>query len=152
MKLYQYIDEYIVDQHDRLGAEFRARDVEAWAIEQGYSFDVAGALQAHRKAPGNRVFGTERIGMGPESFYRVVDRPQGITPKAVLDMHKQQGMEMVTRWENEYRYRMNPLVARDARARAAFKRAGAQIRLVASAMHLDLAELDQELAELVETT
>ena len=133
MKLYQYVDEFIAEKCSKIGDEYAKADFKLWLIENDWgSVNADAALTAHRQMPDMRTFSTERIGMGPRSFYRVVENESNVQSKAISRMNAQQGEEMVTRWMNEYTYRMYPLAKRDKRARKIMREAQAQIRAVAA--------------------
>lgn len=144
MKLYEYIDEYIATECSSIGDEFTRADIEAWAAAEGYSFEISSALAEHRKKPGKRTFTTERVGMGPKAFYRVIETPKRVSSASVLRMHQQQAQELVSRWGKELRFRMAPVAARDKRAVQALVQAGAEMKAVATILHTRLSGLEDE--------
>lgn len=143
-KQYEYIDEFILAKCGAIGDRYTHADVEAWAEEEEFDIDVSACLTAHRESPKKRTFTSERHRMGPHSYYELVERPKSVSSAAVLRMHQQQGTEMVKRWINEYRFRMEPVAARSKKAQAALQQAEAEIKLVASAMSARLAFNEQD--------
>lgn len=145
MELYEWIDLYILENHQSLGSTFHRRDVEHWAEANGYEFDVGTALTGHRKTPEKRTFTTKRVGMGPNSYYEIVEVENGTYPKAVREIHRQSGQEAVKRWVNEMRFRMLPLAERNKRALDLLAKAEKEMMLVASIFDISLREmLDDE--------
>jgi hypothetical protein len=132
------IDRYIAQKAPKVGDTFRHRDVAAWAIAAAPGLDVSTALQAHRTHPHERRYTTERIGWGPDAFYRVVETPTHIDPAAVKRMHERFGQESVAHWMRERSYRMEPVAVRDPRARAAMRKAQRQMALVATTLDAEL--------------
>lgn len=158
MRLYERIDQYIEHNLNDYGDRFTRRQVEAWFGTVGWDdIDVGSALSAHKKARPvrkngklvkGRVFSTERVGMGPNSHYVLVQDDAGTAPRAVARMHHQQSEEMISRWEVEARDRMAPLFHRDKRALAYFERAATQMKLVAVTLDQDIQGfLDELLGE-----
>ena len=148
MELFEFIDLYILENHQSLGSTFHRRDVQAWAEREGYTFDVGTALTAHRQTPKKRTFTTKRVGMGPNSHYEIVEVVNGTYPKAVREIHKQSGLEAVKRWANEMRFRMLPLAQRNKKALELLDKAETEMTLVASIFDINLKEmLDDEFGE-----
>lgn len=144
MTRYQLVDEFIADTCDSIGATFSVSDFDRWAAERGLDLNAYDALQAHRQAPRKRVFTTERIGMGPLAYYRVVSTSESVDGASVRRMHRQQAAEMVKRWGEEYRNRMGPTAGRSARARRALREAEAQVQAVATLLSVRMDNIDGE--------
>lgn len=140
--LRDYIDEFIAEECSSIGDTFRAAAVDEWRDRKGYEFDVSVALTQHRQSPAKRVFTTERVGMGPKAYYRVVEVSDGYDRDALLRMHKQQGQEMVDRWMKEYRYRMFGMGTLSPAGKRTLTRAKRQVQLVAEVMHAEFEEMD----------
>ena len=132
MKRYQYVDEFIAEVLSGIGDTFYRRQFADWLDGYGFTVNPGTCLDAHRKSPERRAFTTERVGMGPRSYYRVVESAVRIEPKSVARMNAQQGREMVARWMKEYQYRMYPLAKRDKRARRILLEAQAQVAAIAT--------------------
>jgi len=141
--LRDYIDQFILDTQSN-GSTFTRADVKAWADREGLTFDVGSALIQHRQSPKQRVFTTERVGMGPKSFYRVVEGSKSVHSAAVLRMHQQQGVEMVRRWIRERDFRMAPLAARRKKADAYIRQAEAEVKAIATLLHVRLDGLEMD--------
>jgi hypothetical protein len=146
MSNWEYLDEHVQDRHE-FGDHCSSRCLRAWAEEAGYVLNPNSVLTAHRQHPEERVFGLERVGMGPGAYYVVVETGEQVEVGAVKRMHQQQGKEAIKRFLNEYRWRMSPIASRNPAAKRAFNKAHKQLELVAASLDFDLAELEEELAD-----
>lgn len=150
MRQYDYVDNYIESLGGTIGTEFRLADYRAWMRKNHPSQAGRAAMQlaVHREAPKKRVFTTEclrteivdgelveRVGMGRNAFYRVIETDEIVTSPAMLRMHLRESQEMVARWEREALNRMNSLAVRNKRAADVFEMAKAELRAVAMMLH-----------------
>jgi len=144
LKLYELVDAFILDTCPVIGQTFNKSEFRAWLRKNGWDeIEASDALQAHRQSPKQRVFSTMRHGMGPSSYYSVVeDSNRKQANGTVKAMHRQQTQEMVDRWVNEAIYRMYPLAKTNPAARRVVRSAKAEIRLVAEVLQARLDELD----------
>lgn len=142
MTNWEIVDEFIADTCDSVGDTFTVAELDRWAAEQGYRINAYSALQLHRMRPKARVFTTERVGMGPLAFHRVVSTGASVDGAAVARMHRQQAQEMVKRWGQEHRNRMQPAVARSRKAARALREAEASIKAVATLLSVKMDNLN----------
>jgi hypothetical protein len=146
MRLYQYIDEFITDTQE-FGGEFTRSNVRDWAEACGYSFNIGSALTQHREHPHDRAYTTERVGMGPHAYYRVVETNSSVNSPSVARMHRQQAKEMVERWGREYLCRMRPVARRSKRARRVLEQAEKEMAAVATLLGVRMRYIDDEEGE-----
>lgn len=142
---YEWIDQYILENHQKIGATFARKDVEAWRKKHDHDFITPVALQAHRVSPKKRTFTTKRVGLGRHSHYVVIEAEAGVWPDSVREMHKQQGEEAVQRWANEMKNRMWSIALRNPLAIDLLDQATIEMTLVASIFDIKLAALIAEM-------
>jgi hypothetical protein len=135
---WEWVDEHITDVHPSVGDKCRSQCLREWFESNGLDLDVSDALAAHRNHPENRLFGLERCGMGPNTYYVVTDTKEEVNPAAVFRMHHQQSEENMARWQKERHCRMNPIAKRHPVAQRALDRADMQMQLVALTLDVDL--------------
>lgn len=155
MKRYEIVDEFIADTVPAVGDRYTKAGLRAWCDERGIEADASMLLQSHRCTPGRvtkkgrsvgRAFTGQRVGLGPNSYYVLVESEDGRIPKSVREMGQQSGEESVARMIAEAKNRMAPLVQKDGRAKRFFETYATQLQLVASVFD---SNIDALLAEIL---
>jgi len=143
MKRYQLIDQFIEDSELEIDDIFDSSTVQRWFDRHGVETAVGDALAAHRRST-ERKYTTERIGMGPFSYYRVVDDGLLADSDAASRMITQMAMETVDRWINELDNRIKRVIV-TPEGELARSRAENGILLMANQLDMDLKAISQEM-------